>query len=166
VVSTKLSSRPLKQATRHPQVRLQTEMIHAFNEASAVVDRVVLTIQGEGYSEQDTFAVRLAMEEALVNAIKHGNCDDPTKHVCVSYQLHAANPHPESKCVLIEIEDQGRGFHPDEVLDPTIPENLERPNGRGLMLMRRFMSWVRFNEQGNRVTMCKYCSLATEHGRR
>lgn len=135
-------------------------MIHGVTEASAVVNRVLQTLQAEGYSQQDRFAVQLAMEEAIVNAIKHGNRNDPTKHVCISYELRAATPRPEAKCIVIEIEDQGSGFRPDEVPDPTASENLEHPNGRGLMLMQRFMNWVRYNEQGNRVTMCKNCSCA------
>ncbi len=53
------------------------------------------------------------------------------------------------------IEDQGRGFQPEEVPDPFAPENLERPSGRGLVLMRNYMTSVRYNAAGNRVTMCR-----------
>ena len=160
MVSKTLKSRPLKKGARCSREGLQAEMIHGFTEASSVVNRVLQKLQAEGYSQQDSFAVRLAMEEAIVNAIKHGNRNDPTKHVCISYELRAATPRPEAKCIVIEIEDQGSGFRPDEVPDPTASENLEHPNGRGLMLMQRFMNWVRYNEQGNRVTMCRYCSCA------
>ena len=159
MVTARGTSHPPKPMKRPSRKRLPSERIYSLVEAKVAVDRLAAIIQAEGFSQQDTFAVRLAMEEALVNAIKHGNVDDPTKHVCLSYQLRVAIPQPKSKCIVIEIEDQGRGFHPDEVPDPTAPENLERPHGRGLMLMRQFMTWVHFNKQGNRVTMCKYCSI-------
>ena len=61
---------------------------------------------------------------------------------------------------MIEVEDEGRGFDPSHVPDPTLPENLERPNGRGLLLMRRSMTWVRYTGRGNRVTLCKRRSSA------
>ena len=57
-----------------------------------------------------------------------------------------------------EVEDEGPGFDPGRVPDPTLPENPDRPGGRGLPLMRHFMTWVRFSRPGNRVTLCKYRS--------
>jgi serine/threonine-protein kinase RsbW len=100
------------------------------------------------YSEKDVFAVRLALEEALVNAIRHGNHDDVARHVNVSYLVG-----PER--VLVEVKDEGDGFDPGEVPDPLAPENLERSSGRGLHLMRTYMTWIRFNARGNCVTMCR-----------
>ncbi len=57
--------------------------------------------------------------------------------------------------MLIEIEDEGTGFTPEEVPDPTSIENLEKPCGRGIMLMRAFMSRIEYNDQGNRVILEK-----------
>lgn len=94
------------------------------------------------YSERVIFGVRLSMEEALVNAIKHGNRMDPEKLVHVRYRI--TDEHFE-----IEIEDEGAGFHPDDVPDPTAPENLERPCGRGLLLMRSYMTECEFLPPGN-----------------
>jgi serine/threonine-protein kinase RsbW len=90
--------------------------------------------------------MRLALEEALVNAVKHGNKGDATKRVRVRYQVTAAG-------VLVEVEDDGTGFDPLKVPDPCAPENLERLSGRGLLLMRSYMTWVRFNPCGNCVTL-------------
>ncbi len=59
--------------------------------------------------------------------------------------------------MVVEIEDQGLGFDPGEVADPLAPENLERPSGRGLLLMRTYMSNVCHNEQGNCICLCKQC---------
>ncbi len=101
-----------------------------------------------GFTDKEVFGIRLALEEALVNAIKHGNRLDPTKTVHVRYQV----THQQ---FTIEIRDEGPGFDPEGVPDPLNPENLERPGGRGVFLMRHYMSWVQYNEIGNCVTLCK-----------
>jgi serine/threonine-protein kinase RsbW len=114
-----------------------------------VIEDILINLKSDGYCEKEAFAIRLALEEALVNAIKHGHRGDPSKEVQLRY-------HHTAQCLLIEIEDQGPGFKPEGVADPFAPENLERPCGRGLLLMQRYMTWVRFNDVGNRVTMCRH----------
>jgi serine/threonine-protein kinase RsbW len=94
------------------------------------------------------FCIKLALEEALVNAIKHGNQFDRSKKVHVSYRLLADR-------FEVAVSDDGPGFDPAEVPDPTAVENIERPCGRGLMLMRHYMSEVAYNSRGNGVTMCR-----------
>jgi serine/threonine-protein kinase RsbW len=106
-----------------------------------------------GFTERDVFGVRLALEEAIVNALRHGHRGDPTKSVRVRCLVS-----PDR--ILAEVEDQGPGFDPEQVPDPLAPENLERPSGRGLFLMRTYMTWIRFNARGNHVTMCKCRSAA------
>ena len=101
-----------------------------------------------GYGEHDRFAIQLALEEALSNAIKHGNCCDPAKRVVVEFRADA-------DAICITVEDEGCGFRPDTVPDPTRDENLDKPYGRGVMLMRVYMSEVRYNPPGNRVTMIR-----------
>lgn len=100
------------------------------------------------FDEKDLFAVELALEEALVNAIKHGNQLQPEKKVRVSYTVR-----PDR--FDIRIEDEGVGFCPREVPDPTLPENLDRPCGRGLLLIRSFMTHVDYHGCGNVLTMSK-----------
>src|SRR5262249_32767790 len=100
------------------------------------------------FSSSDVFAMRLTLEEALANALKHGNHDDPAKQVQTRYRFG-------SDLVLVEIEDEGDGFDPDHLPDPLAPENLEKPSGRGVFLMRHYMTWVRYNERGNCVCLCK-----------
>jgi serine/threonine-protein kinase RsbW len=117
----------------------------------SVQERIVQLLEELSYDERDVFGVRLAIEEALVNAIKHGNRMDPTKTVRITCQVARDK-------VRIEIEDQGQGFQPEEVPDPTADENLERPCGRGIMLMRAFMSSIAFNESGNCVILEKHRS--------
>ena len=126
----------------------QQASIRTLTEIATLLRQLVDELRPLGYAEKELFGVRLALEEALVNAIKHGNRSDPAKTVRVRYQ---ACP----KQLLIEIQDEGRGFDPDGLPDPLSPENLERPGGRGVFLMRHYMSWVQFSEIGNAVTLCK-----------
>ena len=121
----------------------------------SVQDRIVRHLETLQYDDRDVFGVRLAIEEALVNAIKHGNRMDPTKTVRI---VCRAGEHK----IRIEIEDQGAGFRPENVPDPTADENLERPCGRGIMLMRAFMTSIEYNDVGNRVVLEKHRSVDGE----
>ena len=102
----------------------------------------------ESFSMKDSFGIRLALDEAIVNAIKHGNGFHPEKVVRVSCLI-------EDDLFRVEIEDQGPGFCLEDVPDPTEEENLERPCGRGIMLMRSFMTRIEYNETGNKVLLEK-----------
>jgi serine/threonine-protein kinase RsbW len=113
-----------------------------------VIEHVAAGMIALGYPSKDVFAVRLGLEEAVVNAIKHGHGNDPTKHVEVRSRVSPEN-------VLVAIEDEGAGFDPLDVPDPTVVQNLERSCGRGLLLMRTYLTWVRYNDRGNAVTLCK-----------
>ena len=116
--------------------------------ASKVKDEVLRLVAGEGYGQAATFAIKLALEEGLNNAIRHGNRGDRSKTVEVMSDIDARK-------LAITIVDQGRGFDPQAVPDPTADENLEKPSGRGIMLMRAYMDEVRFNPRGNRLYMVK-----------
>lgn len=99
------------------------------------------------YPKNSRFAIKLAFEEGLQNAFKHGHHDLPeSTPVRVGYRV-------DRDQVAIVIEDRGPGFRPEDVPDPTDPSNLEKPSGRGVMLMRAYMSEVRYNDPGNRVCM-------------
>ncbi len=117
-------------------------------EARRVQSLIEEALQASAYTEHDIFAIKLALEEALVNAIKHGNQYDRNKTVHVAYEVHTDR-------FIVRITDEGPGFDPADVPDPTAVENLERPCGRGLMLMRHYMTEVAFNERGNSVIMSK-----------
>jgi len=117
-------------------------------EMERVIDDVLQLLETAGFSDRERFAVRLALEEAVMNAIRHGHHYDRNKHVHVRY-------HVTQECLLAEVEDEGPGFNPAAVPDPREPENLERESGRGLLLMRSYMTWVCYNERGTCVTMCK-----------
>ena len=117
-------------------------------EARRVQDEIEQQLVARRASDQEVFSVRLALEEALVNAIKHGNQMDRTKKVHISYRFLVDR-------LEVLITDEGGGFDPNDVPDPTAVENLERPCGRGLMLMRHYMTEVAYNERGNGVSMAK-----------
>ena len=113
-----------------------------------LLDALLSELTRQEWGEQDTFGIHLAVEEALVNAIKHGNGGDPAKSVRMVSKVSPSH-------VRVEITDEGQGFDPAAVPDPTEDENLEAPSGRGLMLMNCFMSHVEFNNVGNHVVMEK-----------
>lgn len=118
------------------------------NRARQLEESLIQRLSEAGYGESDVFAIKLALEEALVNAIKHGNQYDPDKSVTVTTEI----THEQAK---FTITDQGSGFTPEDVPDPTADENLMQPCGRGLMLIRSFMDEAEFNETGNELRLLK-----------
>lgn len=117
-------------------------------EAREVQERIVGLLEQNAWPMRECFGVRLALEEALVNAIKHGNRMEPDKKVYIACTL-------TSDEITVVIEDQGDGFKLEEVPDPTEDDNLEKPGGRGIMLIRSFMNSISYNDKGNRITMGK-----------
>jgi serine/threonine-protein kinase RsbW len=117
-------------------------------EAKRILESILARLEGENWFPHDIFGVHLALEEALVNAVKHGNRMDEAKSVHVEVKLS-----PER--LYVRIRDEGPGFKMEEVPDCTEDENLEKASGRGIMLMRNFMSFVEYNDIGNMVTMEK-----------
>lgn len=101
-----------------------------------------------GYGNDTIFAIKLTLEESLTNAVKHGNRCDPSKCVTIRYAID------ERKACFI-IRDEGCGFDPDQVPDPTAPERLSVPSGRGIMLMRAYMDHVEFRHHGCEVFFMK-----------
>jgi len=118
------------------------------SEVPAAQQAILDAAEAAGFAEQSLFAIRLALDEALTNAVRHGNGSDPTKNVTVEFGADASR-------LTVSIEDEGPGFKPDDIPDPTAEENLCRPHGRGVMLMKAYMSEVSFNARGNRVTLIK-----------
>jgi len=112
------------------------------------MDEVLAKLEHFGWVSRDIFSIHLAMEEALVNAIKHGNRHDAKKQVHVLCKIF-------DNRIRIEVRDEGPGFEPDDVPDPTDDENLDVSSGRGLMLIRSFMSSVEYTPPGNCVVMEK-----------
>jgi len=110
---------------------------------------ILSKLKANNFSQEDIFAVHLALEEAFLNAVQHGNKMDPDKEIKIDYSVSLDK-------VEISMTDEGNGFDPDAVPDPRCDENLYKPEGRGLLLMRSYMDVVEFNERGNRVRMVRY----------
>lgn len=110
--------------------------------------QIIDAVHRAGYNTQNAFAIKLALEEAMINAIKHGNKLDMKKYVHVEYRVT-----PEQ--VEIIIEDEGPGFCRDEVPDPTLEENITKCSGRGILLMEAYMNQVEYSNEGRRLRMVK-----------
>ena len=109
---------------------------------------VLSALEAHGFTQDDIFAVHLALEEAFLNAVKHGNRMNPAKKVMIDYAVD-----PEK--VEVRMTDEGEGFDPRCVPDPRVGENLYLPAGRGLLLIRSYMHTVEYNEQGNSLRMVR-----------
>jgi serine/threonine-protein kinase RsbW len=119
-----------------------------FTAGHEVQKRILDGVASHGFDDQSQFAIKLALEEAMINAIKHGNKLDPNKKVTIKAKV-------TPKMCQIVIEDQGPGFKRSDVPDPTAEENLEKCSGRGILLMEAYMSEVAWDRGGRRVTMMK-----------
>jgi serine/threonine-protein kinase RsbW len=134
-------------------VSVTNEVLHGVGEAAGLLDRVASRMASLAWPNHQVFHVRLALEEALINAILHGNGGDPNKTVRVCWAVR-----PDE--VEAAIEDEGPGFDPESVPDPRESENLGRSGGRGLLLLRACMTTVYYSATGNRVTLHKRRSHA------
>lgn len=115
----------------------------------ATIERLLAALEANLWEGRDLFHIQLAIEEALVNAITHGNKLADDKVVEVEFRV-------SPQTTFVRIKDQGAGFDPAAVPDPRDDEHLACTNGRGVMLIREFMSEVRYNDRGNEVTMVKH----------
>jgi serine/threonine-protein kinase RsbW len=104
-----------------------------------------------GLDEDERFRLTMAVREAAVNAVLHGNEYDPSKQISVSLENNGAS-------LIITVADQGKGLDPDTLPDPLAPENLLRGTGRGIFLIRSFMDEVHFRQlhPGTELTLVKH----------
>jgi serine/threonine-protein kinase RsbW len=117
------------------------------------VNEVLAQLKLLGWTDRDLFAVQMALVESLVNAMRHGNRLDARKKVVVECKAS-----PER--FWMRVQDEGPGFRPEKVPDCTAEENLDRCCGRGLALIKAYMSNVEYNDRGNCVTMEKFRSTS------
>jgi serine/threonine-protein kinase RsbW len=114
-----------------------------------------------GIDEETLHWVGVAIRESVVNAIRHGNQNDASKHVFVEFSTFAENG---ARGLAIRVRDQGEGFDPDELADPLAPENLLKSSGRGIFLIRSLMDDVRLQrapEGGMEIRMTKRVPAGT-----
>src|SRR5215212_7773856 len=117
-------------------------------EGRAIQKRILDEVEKHRFGEEALFAIKLALEEGLINAIKHGNKLDKNKKVQVTALV-------TDEQAEITIEDEGPGFDRSSVPDPTTEENLERLHGRGILLMEAYMHDIEWSRGGRRVRMVR-----------
>jgi serine/threonine-protein kinase RsbW len=110
-----------------------------------------------GLDEDQRFHVAMAVREAAINAVMHGNGYDPVRHIDVSLENTGT-------ALIFTIADQGQGFDPDHLPDPLAPENLLRGTGRGIFLIRSLMDEVHFRKlhPGTELTLVKHLAPGGE----
>lgn len=112
-----------------------------------IVENAIDSLTNEIGINQDNYGkILVAVLEAVNNAIVHGNKTDLKKKVEIDFWVRRNN-------LNVSVTDEGKGFKPKEVPDPTKPENIEAINGRGIFLMSRLADGIAFNKKGNSVTM-------------
>jgi len=134
-------------STTDDTVKIRREIRSDRVEVERAEEELMQAIDKFEYPEACRFAIRLAFEEAVSNAIRHGHAELP-EGTPVGLEVDVS-----SARVDMSVQDQGPGFDPEEIPDPTLEENLSKPTGRGLLLIRAYMSDVTFNERGNRINM-------------
>jgi serine/threonine-protein kinase RsbW len=119
------------------------------------IELVQLVLKGSldrlGLDDDNRHWIDVAVREAVANAIKHGNREDPAKQVVVDLAM-------EGDTMVIRVEDEGIGFDPSHLDDPLAPENLLKPNGRGIFYMKSFMDDIQYGIRpggGTLVTLRK-----------
>lgn len=134
------------ESSNGPVIERQFMLRDRFADVGTAQSELESAARQKCYDRTSVFAIKLALEEALSNAFKHGNRNDPKKGVTLSFQV-------KKDAIVIEVEDEGEGFDLSTVPDPTATENLEIPCGRGITLMRAYMSEVTFEPPGNKVRL-------------
>ena len=112
------------------------------------IQEVLNLMEKLGWKKSVLFGIHMALEESISNAIRHGNKEDPDKHVQVECEISAHR-------FWANIRDEGEGYCVEEVPDCCAPENLEAPGGRGLALIRAYMTSVELSQNGSCLTMEK-----------
>lgn len=133
-------------AIRIPAFRCDHILSDLRSGLDSVQSEIAAAMAARGYEDGAMFAVRLAIEEGIVNAFRHGNRSDPKKVVFFRAEID------ESRASF-EVEDQGPGFDPRTIPDPTHEDNIEIPSGRGVMLIKAYMTEVEFVKPGNKLRM-------------
>jgi serine/threonine-protein kinase RsbW len=137
-----------------------------FSSAFEMLDLVQVVADHVGhllaFEEDAQVWLEVAIRESVINAIKHGNRNNPAKQVWVRFSM---SPFPEPRELRICVRDEGDGFDPSTVPDPLAPENMLKSSGRGIFFMRSFMDDVRINHHpdgGMEVCLIKRLQARSE----
>ena len=119
-----------------------------FKKVKEISQKILQCLNEKQLNDAFLFDVKLAAEEAMINAIKYGNESEVNKTVSINCDI-------TKEAVVIAVEDGGRGFDYRNLPDPTREENLLKTKGRGLFIIRNIMDKVEFNSKGNKIIMTK-----------
>jgi CheY-like chemotaxis protein/anti-sigma regulatory factor (Ser/Thr protein kinase) len=150
-------------ATKHREIFLENEELNPFTERSihieipsqlkfikGIAHNIIADAKLMGYDERDLRdKIPVTVDEAVTNAIKHGNKFQEDKKVTIDVSM-------DTERIKIVVVDEGKGFDVSRVPDPTDPTNFLKPSGRGILFMNIGMDEVRYNETGNMLTLIKY----------
>lgn len=114
-----------------------------------VVCKILKSLHSFGIDKSVSFDIRLCLEEALINAIEHGNKNNKNLPIKITYSI-------SDNKFKISVEDSGNGFNYKRLPDPTITDNLSKTKGRGIYLIKYLMDEISFNKSGNKIQMVKY----------
>lgn len=118
------------------------------NAGHETIEKLLKALTDSGWDGMDFFHVQMAAEEAMINAVTHGNGEAPDKVVEVEFRVSPTRAY-------LRFKDEGEGFNPDDLPDPRDDDHLECTNGRGVLLIKEMMTEVKYNECGNEVIMVK-----------
>jgi serine/threonine-protein kinase RsbW len=130
-----------------PQTIEETHRLQGTRASMDFVQQSVLDgMESFGYGEENRFAVRIAVEEAMANAVLHGHRGDQEQLIEIHWTISSSQ-------VAMFVSDDGRGYNSSAVPDPTADENLTLPSGRGLAMIKAFMTTVHVSDAGRKIEM-------------
>lgn len=131
--------------------RLTLQLASTMESVSEIESAAEKMASAAGFDEDDAFHITMAVREAAVNAVLHGNEYDPAKKVTVAFEDNGTS-------LVFKVSDEGKGLDPDSLPDPLAAENLLRGTGRGIFLIRSFMDEVHFRQlhPGTEMTLVKH----------
>jgi len=132
----------------HVHEKIDFELPSDLSLMNGVLHYLIERVSKLGLIKPERSNLFVALDEAFVNAVKHGNRNDPSKMVRITAELSA-------KEARFTVEDEGNGFNLQEIPDPCDPANLFKTSGRGVLLIYNIMDEVKYNERGNQLTMVK-----------
>ena len=134
--------------------KIEFEIPSVISLMHSILDYLMKRVEKSGVVNMENSNLFIALDEAFVNAVKHGNKFDKTKLVRITAEV-------STKEARFTIEDEGEGFNVAEIPDPTNAENLFKTSGRGVLIIHNVMDEVRYNERGNRLEMVKKSQVSS-----
>ena len=128
---------------------MEFKISNDFKKVKEISQNILQCLNKRQVDESFLFDVKLACEEAMINAIKYGNESKTNKTVRINCDI-------TKEAVVIAVEDEGQGFNYRNLFEPTTEENLLKTKGRGLFIIRNILDKVEFNSKGNKIIMTKF----------